>query len=419
MRKIVALFMVVLLMLAFAAPSIAQDDAEAASPTGYVRVSHLSPGTPPVVIFVNGEIAFTGLRFGNTTRYVEVEPGTVEVAVGTSSDIETAAIGPIEVNLNANEYLTVAAIGAGDSLTARVINAPYGQALPRGNARITLFHAIEDAPAVDVWVAPTPGAPAEGEEAAPFDIFSAGSILVNNLAYPGSFLTPAGPLNDGLFTAAVPAGSYEVAVVPAGARTPVVLDATLQVTSGSEYLVVAAGSLSDPDLRVIETSADDIVLPSVLDIASGNDSFSTLVAAVQAANPSVLNTLSGQGPFTIFAPTNEAFEATLSSLGLTLDDVVSDTALLTTILRYHIVGASGGGAITYEDLANRSQIMTLANEFITVGSGQVGGVPVVTLSGATTANVFASGANIAARNGVIHVIDRVLVPASALESDED
>jgi uncharacterized surface protein with fasciclin (FAS1) repeats len=132
--------------------------------------------------------------------------------------------------------------------------------------------------------------------------------------------------------------------------------------------------------------ADDIV-----DVAVGAGSFNTLVAAVQAAG--LEDTLRGPGPFTVFAPTDEAFAALPEG---TVEALLADIPSLTAILTYHVVS----GAVMSGDLSDGMTAATVNGADITIGT--TGGV---TVNGA---NVVA--ADIAASNGVIHVIDAVILP---------
>ena len=132
--------------------------------------------------------------------------------------------------------------------------------------------------------------------------------------------------------------------------------------------------------------ADDIV-----DTAIGAGTFQTLVAAVQAAG--LEETLRGEGPFTVFAPTDEAFAALPEG---TVESLLADIPALTAILTYHVVP----GAVMSGDLTDGMTAATVNGADITIGT--MGGV---TVNGA---NVVA--ADIAADNGVIHVIDAVILP---------
>lgn len=145
---------------------------------------------------------------------------------------------------------------------------------------------------------------------------------------------------------------------------------------------------------------------TVVEVAQGDETFSTLVSAVTAAG--LGETLSGDGPFTVFAPTNDAFgkidEATLTEL------TTNDTETLGSILQYHVVAGN-------VDAATLTQAITDAGEggytIETVGGGTltanvVDGNVVLTDAAGGTSTVTAT--DVAASNGVIHVIDTVLMP---------
>jgi transforming growth factor-beta-induced protein len=133
---------------------------------------------------------------------------------------------------------------------------------------------------------------------------------------------------------------------------------------------------------------------TVVDIAVGNPDFSTLVAAVTAAD--LVETLSGEGPFTVLAPTNEAFDNLPEG---TLDALLADIPALTEILMLHVIS----GTVLAEDVTS-GPVETLGGEVEAVVSAD----GVVSFNGAsvTTADIMAS-------NGVIHVLDSVILPASA------
>ena len=136
-------------------------------------------------------------------------------------------------------------------------------------------------------------------------------------------------------------------------------------------------------------TVDDIVA-----VASGNESFSTLVAAVGAAG--LVETLQGAGPFTVFAPTNEAFAALPAGLvdALLLEE---NRETLVKILTYHVVGSR----VMAADVAS-GDVATVEGSMLSVVVAD--GVKINGSSTVTATDVMAS-------NGVIHVIDAVLVPA--------
>ncbi len=133
---------------------------------------------------------------------------------------------------------------------------------------------------------------------------------------------------------------------------------------------------------------------TIVDIAAANPDFSTLVAAVEAAG--LAETLSGEGPFTVFAPTNEAFDAALAALGVTAEELLADPNLA-QILTYHVVP----GMILSTDLQPEQTVATVEGSDVTITVGADGAT-------VNDANIVAT--DIVASNGVIHVIDAVLLP---------
>lgn len=132
---------------------------------------------------------------------------------------------------------------------------------------------------------------------------------------------------------------------------------------------------------------------TIVDVASGNPDFSTLVAAVQAAG--LAETLSADGPYTVFAPTDAAFEALPAGV---LDALLlpENKEVLTQILTYHVVE----GEVMSTDI-EPGDVPTVEGEDLTIDVTD----GTVTVNGATV-----EAADVEASNGVIHVIDEVLVP---------
>ncbi len=134
--------------------------------------------------------------------------------------------------------------------------------------------------------------------------------------------------------------------------------------------------------------------PDIVSIASSNDQFSTLVAAVSAAG--LVETLQGDGPFTVFAPTNAAFAALPAG---TVENLLKpeNKDQLVAVLTYHVVP----GAVTSDQLTGqRLDVATVQGQTVHIDGRS--GVK-VNRSNVTQADIIAS-------NGVIHVIDRVLLP---------
>jgi uncharacterized surface protein with fasciclin (FAS1) repeats len=180
------------------------------------------------------------------------------------------------------------------------------------------------------------------------------------------------------------------------------LAAVLATAAALSLTAVACSSDDDASSDTTTTEAPAEEAGTIVDVAAGNADFSTLVTAVTAAD--LAETLGGDGPFTVFAPTNDAFDALPAG---TLEDLTmpENKDLLTTILTYHVVA----GEVMSGDLTDGQEVETVQGETLTVGVTDEG----VTLTDAAGNTVNVVTADVDASNGVIHAIDGVLTPAAA------
>lgn len=148
------------------------------------------------------------------------------------------------------------------------------------------------------------------------------------------------------------------------------------------------------ETEVVEETVVAEAPNTVVDIAIGSPDHTTLVAAVTAAD--LVGTLSGDGPFTVFAPTNAAFDALPAG---TVDTLLlpENKDQLTGVLTYHVVA----GNVMSGDLTDGQVVTTLNGQTLTVSIKD----GVVMINGATVV-----AADLAGTNGVVHVIDSVLLP---------
>jgi uncharacterized surface protein with fasciclin (FAS1) repeats len=134
-------------------------------------------------------------------------------------------------------------------------------------------------------------------------------------------------------------------------------------------------------------------LANIVDTAVQAGSFNTLVAAVKAAG--LVDTLQGAGPFTVFAPTDEAFAKLPAG---TVDSLLQDIPKLKQILTYHVVS----GKVMASDVVKLKSATTVQGSDVKIDASN-GGVKIN--------DSKVSTADVAADNGVIHIIDTVLLPA--------
>jgi uncharacterized surface protein with fasciclin (FAS1) repeats len=129
----------------------------------------------------------------------------------------------------------------------------------------------------------------------------------------------------------------------------------------------------------------------IVDTAVAAGSFKTLAAALQTAG--LVETLKGAGPFTVFAPTDEAFAKIPKA---DLDALIKDKAKLTQVLTYHVVS----GKVMAADVMKLKEAKTVEGQMVTID----------TSDGVKVNNATVIKADVTASNGVIHVIDTVLLP---------
>ncbi len=163
---------------------------------------------------------------------------------------------------------------------------------------------------------------------------------------------------------------------------------SLVVVGAVSFLAACGGGSDDPD--------------NVVDLVQSDPRFSILSEAVVAAD--LTSTLKGAGPFTVFAPTNDAFAALLGELGVTKAQLLADKALLTAVLTYHVLPAR----VPKSAVPAGRAITTVQGGIFKVDA--VGADLVITDGRNRTAKIIAT--DTAAPNGLIHTIDKVLLPAN-------
>ncbi len=225
----------------------------------------------------------------------------------------------------------------------------------------------------------------------------------------------------------------EADLAPGAVETALAGNSIEVIASGDTFVI---GDASDTDATITGTdimasngvahtinkvllpqSAIDFVaslsLQTIVEIAVATDDLSLLVSALQQADAGLVETLSGDGPFTVFAPTNEAFVALLEALGddynsLADFDTADEKALLVKVLTYHVVA---GTAAFSTDLSNGQMITTFQGEDVRINIKN----NTVHVEDATDANATVVIPDVEASNGVVHVINKVLLPQEVLD----
>lgn len=306
-----------LIIVAFAlaiflvAPVAAQSDDSLAQ----VRFLHALPGAGPVDVYVDGQLTLSGLAFGSPSLYVMLPAGDHTVTV-TQSGVTTALWQQV-IAASAGQSLTLI-VSSTNPLEFTVFQDDIAP-MPLGTARLTAVHAIAGGPAVDV-------------------VLSDGRAVIPGLEYN----VPYGTLD-------VPAGVYEIAVVPAGESvdsalvpaTPIALD------SNTSYTLVAYGTPSLPNILVLATSAQAVGSNAGLRLVHGvadgstvdvylND---TLVAPAMAFSDSTVVMPVPEDTYIVsLAPAGETGGASVAEVSVTLDAGAALT----------VAAVSGADGVTFQ-----------------------------------------------------------------------
>lgn len=171
-------------------------------------------------------------------------------------------------------------------------------------------------------------------------------------------------------------------------------DAASTTTPASETTVPTAAPAPADPATTSATTGD------ILEVAAGEGDLGTFLSSLEAAG--IMDGLHGSGPFTVFVPTDEAFSAYLTEAGMSQAELFADPTLLSSVLDYHLV----------EMIESSEMVMGMAGQsFVTANGAELA----VTVDGDTVmvGNATVERYDIQASNGVIHVIDAVLIPPAA------
>jgi len=250
--------------------------------------------------------------------------------------------------------------------------------------------------------------------AGPITVFAptnaAFSSLLTELGVTKSQLLADKPLLTAVLTYHVLASKVVKADVPAGKAITSLQGGIFKVEAGTGgTLTIQDGRNRVAKIVATDVAAvngvvhviDKVILPAnrnIVETAQSLPDFSILVEAVLAAN--LQGALSGTGPLTVFAPTNAAFAALLTELGLTKQQLLANSTLLTGVLKYHVVP----GRVLKADVPVGAAIATLE----TGKTFRVDSTLAITDANARTSKIVAT--DVFTSNGLIHVIDKVILP---------
>lgn len=290
----------------------------------------------------------------------------------------------------------LAACGGGDDHPSSTL------AVAQGDARFSiLVEAVNAAGLTDTLAGPGPltvFAPTN-------DAFAA---LLTELGVTKDALLANKPLLTAVLTYHVLPAKVERAQVPLGQPVTTAQGGIFKVDAVGQNLVITDGRNRTATITATDVQAgngvvhviDRVILPAdktIVQTAQALPQFSILVEAVVAAD--LAGALSGNGPFTVFAPTNDAFAALLAELGVSKDALLADKALLTQVLTYHVVPSR----VLKAQVPVGTPITSLQGQTFTIDATLA-----ITDQRGRKAGIAAT--DVLASNGVIHVIDKVILP---------
>lgn len=180
------------------------------------------------------------------------------------------------------------------------------------------------------------------------------------------------------------------------ATEPVAPETTTDVASEPEVMPdVAPEAVAESGAATMP--AESAATQSIGEMAAGNENLTILTEALKAADLDKM--MMEQGQYTVFAPTDDAFAALLTKLNITKEELLADKAMLTSVLTYHVVPM----VVKAADIPYGTAIETANGQTITISDANV-----ITDASGNTANI--TGTDMMATNGVVHVIDTVLLP---------
>lgn len=288
--------------------------------------------------------------------------------------------------------------GLGEATTSRTVyqlaqSAPNLGSLAEAISRAGLVDTL-NGPGPFTVLAPTDGA---------FDDLAA------ELGVPLPTILADQALLTAVLTYHVISGSVPQDQIPLGRAIATVQGGVLKVEQSAGGLAVTDGRNRAANVTVTDLQAsngivhviDRVLLPpdrDIVQLAQSQPQFSVLVQAVVAAN--LQGTLSGPGPFTVFAPTDAAFAALLTELGLTQQQLLADTALLTQVLTYHVVP----GRVLRAEIPVGTPIATVEGDTLVVNAD-------LSITDQRGRRAAITATDLFATNGVVHAIDRVILPS--------
>lgn len=348
-----------------------------------VRLLNLLGDLPEVAVFSDGTLIVESLAYGMASPVLALPAGAVDIALRPPfSDTDAANL---SFELPAETPVTIALAGSADDVTTFTIE-DLSETVPDGMVRLVLLHAAQNSEQIAVRT---------------------DDALLSRLDFGE------------IITFDIPRSEFDYALSLTPAESDTALEVQPEMLDSGDYFLIAVtgeaaaleliffGGMQPGDIEPAVAAADDSLLQRIETDAR----FSVMLQVLSRADAS-LSEMLGQSDnndaYTVFAPTDEAFTNLLATLDMTLDELLLEQDILTGILRYHIV----------PDVYATSDISAQA------------GFPLFTLNTSSSIRIFVTeggtirlndvvtivDSNLPASNGLLHVVDNVLLPADVLDT---
>ncbi len=351
----------------------------------YVRVAHLSSDMPDVDIYIDGALrGQASLSAGQVSDWAALPPSTYAFSfVPQGALVDEAFFGPVPLTIPDGTWTTVAVLGsaAAETIQIALLDQNIDEPLAPGNARLTFFNAVEGYGPASISLADDLVLFEDvgwGEYAAldvPVGVYD---VTLSNLTAPD-------PRPAGLPETLLEEGGYYFLTAAGQASAPTL---AINAVTGTDVKAISAGSVTP------SVTADGLAAPAddIIDTLAADGRFTELLAAIDAA--ALAPTLREAGPYTLFAPTDDAFAALPPGMAHTL---LANPTALANVLLYHVVV----GDVSFTETMAGAPLTALGTPLPIDASG-----PEPIING----EARLVDADILASNGRIHVIGSVLLP---------
>lgn len=366
--------------------------------SAYIRIANFVTDSPVMGISINSQILIDDVEYAEIANFVSVPQGIYTAIIQPDSTNNTLEI-DVDLTLLNGDFVTIVLVGSteDDSVQAIILNDDF-DALDEDESRLVILHAIDNAPPLDLLIDDEPiadGLRFSGMTTVDIQSVDSALSVVESRDDDNVLVTPQNQMF-------IEGDFYFIAFIGT------VDDASLSITH-----------IPDDDLRrlqgddnvSIETSPNTVVQQgSIVDVLDAEENYTILIAALAVADADIINRLDATDAesVTFLAPTDQAFQNLFSTIGYSQKQFLANSDLVSDILLYHMIDDS----LFTDDLriASGTSIQTRLNP-----------AQAFFVRASNNGTLFLNGsvqiiqADIEANNGIIHSIDDVLLPQSALD----